>query len=254
MAVHYELNQFIGKFVNLWQAGCEASLHVESKAGKAFVNLQLGLGQAQSHPWKSEHTGEHARGRRGGSPAKQRRRARRETEREARVTAEEVVATAETIGGLERNAKKADSDLTEIVTEEVIDGVSDASEVVSETVEYELKLEAHVTCKSYDLIEAIEVNFDGSIDELKIEKIDKCRYFRVNKLEDEPKDENVEKKTWKCRVSVKNCEVAKDILESWKNRYKFDDLAFRNAVYGTGTENIGRVNVRILEVKNLFQG
>ena len=111
-----------------------------------------------------------------------------------------------------------------------------------------------MTCKSYDLIEAIEVNFDGSIDELKIEKIDECRYFQVNKLAEYLKDENVEKKTWKCRVSVKNCEVAKDILESWKNRYKFDDLAFRNAVYGTGTENIGRVNVRILEVKNLFQG
>ena len=52
-------------------------------------------------------------------------------------------------------------------------------------------------------------------------------------------------------MSIQNCDVAKDILESWKEKYKFDDLAFRNAVYGTGMENIRRVNVRILEVKKL---
>ena len=218
MAVNFELNQFIRKFVNLWQAGCEASLHVESKAGKAYVNLQLGLGQAQSHPWKSEDTGEHASGRRGGSPAKQRRRARRQTERQARATAEEVVGAAESIQG-GGDAEKADLEVKEIITEEVMDGVPDTSEVAaSDTVEYELKVEAHVTCKNYDLIEAIEVNFDGSIDDLKVEKTDQCRYFLVNKLENDLKNENIEKKTWKCRVSVQNCDMAKDILESWKDR------------------------------------
>ena len=58
-------------------------------------------------------------------------------------------------------------------------------------------------------------------------------------------------KIWKYRVFIKNCDIAQDTIESWKDRYKFDDLAFRNAVYGTGMENIGRVNVRILEVKKL---
>ena len=46
------------------------------------------------------------------------------------------------------------------------------------------------------------------------------------------------------RVFVKNCEIARKVLESWKDRYKFDDLAFRSAVYG-------KVNVRILEVLEL---
>ena len=33
--------------------------------------------------------------------------------------------------------------------------------VVNEFVEYELKIKAHNKCKNYDVIEAIEVNFDG---------------------------------------------------------------------------------------------
>ena len=46
------------------------------------------------------------------------------------------------------------------------------------------------------------------------------------------------------RVVVKNCKVAEDILESWKERHKFDDLGFRNYVYGV-------VNVKIQEVQKL---
>ena len=46
------------------------------------------------------------------------------------------------------------------------------------------------------------------------------------------------------RVFVKKCEIARKVIESWKERYKFDDLAFRSAVYG-------KVNVRILEVLEL---
>ena len=52
MAVQSELNQFIRKFVSLWESGCEDSLHVESTVGQAYVNLKVGLGQAQTHvPW-----------------------------------------------------------------------------------------------------------------------------------------------------------------------------------------------------------
>ena len=44
MAGLVEMNSFIGKFVNLWQSGCDASLKIESSAGKASVVLQLHLG------------------------------------------------------------------------------------------------------------------------------------------------------------------------------------------------------------------
>ena len=45
MAGLMEFNSFVSKFVNLWQNGLEANLHVNSEAGEAFINLQVGLGQ-----------------------------------------------------------------------------------------------------------------------------------------------------------------------------------------------------------------
>ena len=45
MADLMEFNSFVSKFVNLWQNGLEANLHVNSEAGEAFINLQVGLGQ-----------------------------------------------------------------------------------------------------------------------------------------------------------------------------------------------------------------
>ena len=45
-----QLNSFVSKFVNLWQSGCDASLHVETHAGKATIHLQVGLGQAPPLP------------------------------------------------------------------------------------------------------------------------------------------------------------------------------------------------------------
>ena len=65
-----------------------------------------------------------------------------------------------------------------------IDGVNDDSEVDdSEDFKYELKVDAHTKCKSYDVIEAIGVNFDGSFDELKVEESDSCRNMLVQKVE-----------------------------------------------------------------------
>jgi hypothetical protein len=53
MAGLKELNSFLGKFVNLWQSGMEATLRIDSKAGQATINLEVGLGQApqpEQHP------------------------------------------------------------------------------------------------------------------------------------------------------------------------------------------------------------
>ena len=82
-----ELDSFVKKFVSLWRSGCEANLQVQSRAGNAYVNLQLGLGQADVHVHPSA-AGDG--GRRGGGPARQRRRTRREAERQSRSDAEQV--------------------------------------------------------------------------------------------------------------------------------------------------------------------
>ena len=75
MAGQGELDNFVRKFVSLWQSGCEASLHVETKAGNAFANLKVGLGQVKILT---------------GSKGQQRRRERREAEGKTGATAEEA--------------------------------------------------------------------------------------------------------------------------------------------------------------------
>ena len=59
MAGQGKLNNFVRKFVCFWQSGCEASLHVETKAGNAFVNLKVGLGQVKPLTGKGHYVGVH---------------------------------------------------------------------------------------------------------------------------------------------------------------------------------------------------
>ena len=54
--------------MNVWQAGCEASLQVETRDGNVFANLRVGLGKAQPLHGYGQQVG----GCRGASPAKQR--------------------------------------------------------------------------------------------------------------------------------------------------------------------------------------
>ena len=52
-----------------------------------------------------------------------------------------------------------------------------------EFVEYALKIEAHEKCKNYDITEAIEVNFYGALDDLKVEAKDSARYIKGDQKE-----------------------------------------------------------------------
>ena len=114
MARMDELDSFVRKFVNLWKSGCEASLNVESKAGNAYVNLRVGLGHAHPHIQKDQ---QEDGGCRGGSPAKQRRKERREAERGERAKAEQVDAAGS--NGTENNDKtsveKAETKVKEMI-------------------------------------------------------------------------------------------------------------------------------------------
>ena len=73
-----ELDSFLVKFKHLWQAGFEAKLSVESRAGQAWVVLQAGLGQAL--PFQPTVHQPH-RQRNINGPARQRRRERLEAAR-----------------------------------------------------------------------------------------------------------------------------------------------------------------------------
>ena len=229
MAGHEELEKFVRHFVSLWESGSNARLHVETEAGNAFVSLQVGLGQAQPLLVSGQHHG----GRRGGSPAKQRRRERRDAERQVKAdqVADNTKSTAE----------------EEVLVEE-INVAEEQSE--KDEIEYKLEIDAHVKCKGYDVVEAIEENYQGTLNDLKIDEQDVSRCILIQKLEEEPfekddEDENEKRRIrFVYKVIVKDNEVAKPLIESWKFRNKFDDLAFRHAVYD-------KVQIRIQKVQKI---
>ena len=85
--------------------------------------------------------------------------------------------------------------------------------------EYELEVEAHNECKNYDIIEAIEVNFDGILDDHKIEKKDHLRNIQVQKVDERIVSSNIENEESKYevyRVVVKQNDTVEQIIEGWK--------------------------------------
>ena len=137
MAITFELNSFVGKFLNLWQTGRNASLKLESQAGKASVVLQLDLG----YPLPPPHLPRHV------SPAQHRRRARREA---ARCNAEEAAqniddevcnpAPEEAADAILNDVNKETIEVTEQVaetnTDVALDIASAAEEAVQDFTEY----------------------------------------------------------------------------------------------------------------------
>ena len=120
MAGLLQLNSFVSKFLNLWQSGCDASLHVETHAGKAKIHLQVGLGQAPPPP--SAPPPHHGRV---PGPSRKRRTQRRAL---ARKEAEEAKAKADAEKA-EQEADKANKTAEEAVNSE--DAVKATTEVVT---------------------------------------------------------------------------------------------------------------------------
>ena len=131
----------------------------------------MGLGQAQ-HVLGS---GQHGDGRQGGSPSKQRRRERREAERKAKATAsatEEAAAEKEIL--VKENDVAEKSNKTDQKDEQ-----SDKKDSEKSEIEFEILLDAHVKCKNYDVVESIEENYQGTLNDLKIDEHDVSRFMRI---------------------------------------------------------------------------
>ena len=116
-----------------------------------------------------------------------------------------------------------------------VETLSNQAVVVSE-IQYDLKVEADVNVKNHDIVEAIEVNYDGALDDRDVSKDDPCRYIVVHKLEPElghgvREKASDTKKNWRMyRVYVKNNVTASSVIEDWRHQSNFDDLAFGNAI------------------------
>ena len=120
MAGPRELDQFVRKFVTLWQSGHHAKLFVETEAGDAFVQLQVGLGMAN-------HLEEAAKD----------------------LQIEKDTADAE---------KATEKDMLGDTIPQV-DGIANV------TVKYNLEIEAFDLCTEEDIVEVLEANFFGTLDE-----------------------------------------------------------------------------------------
>ena len=104
-------------------------------------------------------------------------------------------------------------------------------ELKTEEVQYEVNIDVQEKVKNSDVIEAVEVNFDGGLNDLNIEPEDPSRYILVHKL-NEVAYETEDKMKWKSctyKILVKNVDAALNVIESWKKAHNFDDLAFRSA-------------------------
>jgi hypothetical protein len=222
MADPGELDQFVRKFVNLWQSGRHAKLYVETEAGNAFVHLQVGLGQHE-HP---HHGQEHAGGRRSGGPARQRRRERRAASRQVFVSAEEAVTNSQAVRETtiaDEAIEKVDDEIAEAdVTEEDISNgrIPQINGTADGDAYYELKIEAHNACTESDVVEALEAKFYGTLDDENVEKNDPIRYIIVQHSNVESHLENEPRKILNYKVSVKENEIVGNIFEKWKERYK----------------------------------
>jgi cell division protein FtsN len=112
----------------LWQSGCDASLLLKTRDGKATINLQLGLGQAPPTPF-FEPPPRHVPG-----PSRQRRTKRRALIREQAEQAQAKNDVEEVAENANEEVDKNESETAEIATEVVeTDGTSaDKAAEVSE--------------------------------------------------------------------------------------------------------------------------
>ena len=136
------------------------------------------------------------------------------------------------------NMGECNANFNESIKPEAMDRERQMEEKNDEA-EYEIKIKAHEMCKNFDIVEAIEVNFDGTLDNMKVDKEDAIRYIHVQKIREQPENELPV-----YRIVIKNDDVAKDIIEGWKEVHKFDDYAFHRS-------DLKKVRVRVNNVKKL---
>ena len=159
--------------------------------------------------------------------------------------AEEAIAAGEAAENKRETQKASEKEGNRATMSPIpqVDGIFD----VKAEAEYEVMIDAHETCTSEDIIEAIHTNFIGALDEIKDFDNDHLRHIVIEqqtKPLGERKSENNFKNLQVFRVVVKKNDVLTNIIEGWNDGI-FDDLAFRNAVYDTG------IKIDVIEVLRL---
>ena len=148
-----ELDSFVKKFQQLWNAGLNAHLDLDTSAGKAWVGLRLELGHApglhqhQVHPTMKEE-----------SPSRQRRRARR--------AAAKLTHSVKTLETEEISAEKVKVEI--VIAEKAVENTPDEEIVPSKIAE---------KAKSDD-VKPVEETFTHATEEVKY-STDHVSYCKV---------------------------------------------------------------------------
>ena len=106
---------------------------------------------------------------------------------------------------------------------------------------FEVKVEAHEKCTNKDVIEVIQENFFGTLDQKHVGKTDPIRHLIIREEKGELLEIPVQ---GKYRIVVRDDKLATDIVALWNEPYEFDDLAFKNAIYI-------KIKIKIKEVKRV---
>ena len=125
-------------------------------------------------------------------------------------------------------------------------GIQEASLKTNEA-EYELKVEAHEKCSTEDIVEAVEANFFGALDRAKVDAKDPIRIFKFKKSEEKHVIRKIKgefRNLQVFKIIIKETETARNVIESWKDEYKFDDYAFKNSDCST-------ITIKVREVERL---
>ena len=117
----------------------------------------------------------------------------------------------------------------------------------SDEAEYNLKIEAHSKCTAEDIVEAVEANYFGTLDDAKDGVEDLSRKFKVKKVEEKQVIRKIEGEFRNLpifRIMMAETEVGRNVIESWNDKWKFDDCAFKNS-------DSGKIKILVKEVEKL---
>ena len=139
-----------------------------------------------------------------------------------------------------------------IQAEEVVEGVGTSDQIAVKTemsnAQFEAVVEAQKQVRSFDILEAIEENFAGALNEMGVEKDDPSRSMIVHRHLDDswyPDESVANMNRYKIMIHVKKSDLVKNVIESWKDSCNFDDLAFRVA-------QMDEKQIRIKEIRRVY--
>ena len=176
---HIEIDRFVSKFKHLWSLGLDASIKVETHAGQAWVNLQVGLG-CPPHSQQYHLPQQHGRPRHHHvGPSQYRRRERRAAVREKTFAGNQEDSVGE--------------EAADLVAEEVIDAADAPERIaplpsVAEEAEEVNEAAAEVVTKESDDVKA---EYSCELCDFKVKSLRAFRTHTANKHANIPQVDGV---------------------------------------------------------------